>query len=68
MSGTEITGNIFYRVQRAAFLGGRDHLVVNNIFVDCDPAVEVDGRGLDSSPVWRGWCMTRCASAWRRSR
>ena len=54
VSGTEISGNVFYRVQRAAFLGGgRDHQVVNNVFVDCDPAVQVDGRGLDRSPVWR---------------
>ncbi|MCB1126603.1 MAG: hypothetical protein KDM81_08925, partial [Verrucomicrobiae bacterium] len=52
-SGTEISGNIFYQVQRAAFLGGgRDHQVVNNIFVDCNHAVEIDGRGLDKSPVW----------------
>ncbi len=55
VSGTEILGNVFYKVQRAAFLGGgRDHQVVNNIFVDCNYAVELDGRGLDSSPVWRG--------------
>lgn len=54
VSGTEISGNIFYRVQRAAFMGGgRDHQVVNNVFVDCDHAVELDGRGLDRSPVWR---------------
>ncbi len=54
VSGTEIYGNVFYKVQRAAFLGGgRDHQVVNNIFVDCNPAVEIDGRGLDKSPVWR---------------
>ncbi len=54
VSGTEIFGNIFYRVQRAAFLGGgRDHQVINNIFVDCNYAVELDGRGVDSSPVWR---------------
>jgi hypothetical protein len=53
VSGTEIYGNVFYRVQRAAFLGGgRDHQVVNNIFVDCNPAVQLDGRGLDTSPVW----------------
>jgi hypothetical protein len=32
--------------------GGRDHHVKNNIFVDCDPAVRMDGRGLDKSPVW----------------
>jgi hypothetical protein len=54
VSGTEIFGNIFYKVQRAAFLGGgRDHQVINNIFVDCNHAVELDGRGLDTSPVWR---------------
>jgi hypothetical protein len=54
VSGTEIYGNVFYKVQRAAFLGGgRDHHVINNIFVDCSHAVELDGRGLDKSPVWR---------------
>ncbi|MCX6923890.1 MAG: right-handed parallel beta-helix repeat-containing protein, partial [Verrucomicrobia bacterium] len=37
VSGTAIFGNLFYRVQRAAFLGGgRDHQVRNNIFVDCN--------------------------------
>jgi len=54
VSGTEIFGNLFYKVQRAAFLGGgRDHQVRNNIFVDCNYAIELDGRGLDGSPVWR---------------
>jgi hypothetical protein len=53
ISGTEIVGNTFRKVQRAAFLGGgRDHQVINNIFVDCNHAVELDGRGLDKSPVW----------------
>jgi hypothetical protein len=27
--------------------------VENNLFVDCDPAVRADGRGRDSTPVWR---------------
>ncbi len=55
VSGTEIFGNIFYKVHWAMFIGGgRDHRVENNIFVDCDPAVRADGRGLDKSPVWRG--------------
>jgi hypothetical protein len=54
VSGTEIYGNIFYKVQRAAFLGGgRDHQVLNNVFVECNHAVELDGRGLDASPTWR---------------
>ena len=53
VSGTEIFGNVFFQVQRAAFLGGgRDHQVINNIFVECNHAVELDGRGLDTSPVW----------------
>ncbi|HXJ56193.1 MAG TPA: right-handed parallel beta-helix repeat-containing protein [Verrucomicrobiae bacterium] len=55
VSGAEVFGNVFYRVHWAAFLGGgRDHRVENNLFVDCDPAVRADGRGLDPSPVWRG--------------
>jgi hypothetical protein len=44
--GTTIYGNIFYRGGRAAMIGGgRDNIVENNIFVDCNPAVHVDGRG-----------------------
>jgi hypothetical protein len=55
VSGTEVFGNVFYKVHWAMFIGGgRDHRVENNLFVDCDPAVRADGRGLDSAPVWRG--------------
>ena len=53
VSGTEVFGNVFYKVHWAMFIGGgRDHRVENNIFVDCDPAIRIDGRGLDRSPVW----------------
>jgi hypothetical protein len=53
VSGTEVFGNVFYKVHWAMFIGGgRDHRVENNLFVDCDPAVRADGRGLDHSPVW----------------
>lgn len=53
VSGVAVLGNVFYRVQRAAFVGGgRDNRIEGNIFVDCVPAVSVDGRGLDPSPVW----------------
>jgi hypothetical protein len=53
VSGTEVFGNVFYKVHWAMFIGGgRDHRVENNVFVDCDPAVRIDGRGLDKSPVW----------------
>jgi len=46
-SGISITGNIFYRAGRAAFIGGgRDNLVENNVFVDCQASVHVDARGV----------------------
>lgn len=52
-SGVTIFGNAFRRVQRAVFIGGgRDNTVENNLFVDCLPAVWIDGRGLDKNPVW----------------
>ena len=45
--GTEIVGNVFYRVTRAAFIGGgRDVTIANNIFVDCKPAIHIDARAL----------------------
>ncbi len=45
-SGDTIIGNVFYRVARAAFIGGgRNNVVDNNVFVDCKPAVHVDDRG-----------------------
>ena len=54
-SGTTVFGNVFYKTSRAAFIGGgRDNVVENNIFVECTPAVWIDGRGLDGSPVWHG--------------
>ncbi|MBI3850164.1 MAG: right-handed parallel beta-helix repeat-containing protein [Verrucomicrobia bacterium] len=47
-SGITVYGNVFYRAGRAAFIGGgRDNLVENNIFVECQPSVHVDARGLN---------------------
>ncbi len=46
-SSAAIEGNVFYRVTRAAFIGGgRDCSVTNNIFIDCKPALHVDARAL----------------------
>ena len=46
-SSADIVGNVFYKVTRAAFIGGgRDCSIVNNIFVDCTPALHVDARAL----------------------
>lgn len=45
--GTEISGNLFYRVTRAAFIGGgRDCVVTGNLFVDCNPSLHIDARAL----------------------
>ncbi|MBD3273899.1 MAG: hypothetical protein GF372_01235, partial [Candidatus Marinimicrobia bacterium] len=46
-SGMTILGNVFYKAGRAAFIGGgHDNRVENNLFVECDPAVHLDARGL----------------------
>ncbi|HOZ48421.1 MAG TPA: right-handed parallel beta-helix repeat-containing protein [Candidatus Hydrogenedentes bacterium] len=46
-SSADIVSNVFYKVTRAAFIGGgRDCHVENNIFVDCNPALHVDARAL----------------------
>ena len=51
-SGTSIYGNLFYKVTRAAFIGGgRDCKVENNIFIDCNPALHVDARAMG----WAGY-------------
>ncbi|MBN2325969.1 MAG: right-handed parallel beta-helix repeat-containing protein [Candidatus Omnitrophica bacterium] len=51
-ASASIFGNVFYKVTRAAFIGGgRDCSVENNIFVDCDPALHVDARALG----WAGY-------------
>jgi len=53
-SGTTVFGNVFYQCTRAAFIGGgRNNRIENNVFVDCEPAVLIDGRGLEPRPVWR---------------
>ncbi len=46
-SGITMSGNLFYKVSRAVFIGGGDdNLVDNNIFVDCVPSVHIDARGM----------------------
>lgn len=58
-SSADIIGNVFYRVTRAAMIGGgRDCRIENNVFVDCTPAVHVDARAL-------GWAHGH-ADGWLR--
>ncbi len=50
--GTTIYGNLFHKVTMAAFIGGgRDNVYENNVFVDCAPALHIDGRALG----WAGY-------------
>jgi len=56
-SSADVTGNIFSRVTEAVKIGGgRDNNVLNNIFIDCLPSLEIDARGLgwmaDSPKRW----------------
>lgn len=47
-SGTKVFGNVFYKAGRAVLLGGgRDNIIENNVFVDCEPSIHVDARGLN---------------------
>ncbi|MFZ2872934.1 MAG: right-handed parallel beta-helix repeat-containing protein [Phycisphaerales bacterium] len=52
-SGVTITGNVFFDVTMAAYIGGgMDNRVENNLFIDCKPAVHVDARGLGWAHKW----------------
>lgn len=51
-SSAEIRCNIFQTMTRPIMLGGgRDHVVTENLFVDCAPAIHIDARGLN----WRAF-------------
>jgi hypothetical protein len=46
-SSADISGNIFYDVATAILIGGgRDNLLTNNLFLQCDRAFSIDARGL----------------------
>jgi hypothetical protein len=72
--GTKIHGNVFYRVTRAAFIGGgRDCIVQNNIFVDCQPSLHIDARALgwagyhvDTTMTQRLQAMPYTSEIWRQ--
>jgi Right handed beta helix region len=52
--GFTVVGNAFYRAGRATLIGGgRDNVVENNLYVECQPSVHVDARGLS----WAGYYL-----------
>jgi len=58
-SGMTVRGCVFRNVGRAMMIGGgRDNVAENNIFVDCNPALHLDARGLT-------WDLSNRDSSWR---
>ncbi|MBT3603926.1 MAG: right-handed parallel beta-helix repeat-containing protein [Candidatus Latescibacteria bacterium] len=58
-SGSLILKNVFARCTNAVFIGGgRNHRIDNNIFFQCEPALQIDGRGLDTDPRWHDLIYT----------
>jgi DNA invertase Pin-like site-specific DNA recombinase len=46
-SSADISGNVFYDVATAILIGGgRDNIIMNNMFIKCDRAFSIDARGL----------------------
>jgi hypothetical protein len=72
--GTKVYGNVFYKVTRAAFIGGgRDCTVENNLFVACQPSLHIDARAMNWASYHVNTTMTErlrampCLSAlWRK--
>ncbi len=53
VSGQTIEGNIIEHARMAMLLGGgRDLIVRNNLLLDCDQGIAIDGRGLNKAKVW----------------
>ncbi len=51
-SSALIEGNVFEQTQRPIHTGGgRDHQIINNLFIDCKKALHIDARGLG----WRAY-------------
>jgi len=47
VSSAEVFGNVFFDVPKAVMIGGgRDFIIQNNIFIECEVPVNMDNRGL----------------------
>jgi hypothetical protein len=52
-SSAEISGNVFYKMVKPVMVGGgRDNIIENNIFVECEVPVYMDNRGLRWRTRW----------------
>jgi hypothetical protein len=49
----DIIGNVFYRLSQGVLIGGgRDNLIENNLFIECQVPVQMDNRGLRWETRW----------------
>ena len=63
-SGSSVIANIFYRVQRAVFIGGgRDFVVQNNVMIQVEVPVHIDSRALNSH---KGLAVSEDATIYKR--
>ena len=54
-SGTEISGNVLWRVSLGFLLGGgRDIVATNNVFIDCPRAISLDARAIGWAAPYLG--------------
>ncbi|MBN1346314.1 MAG: right-handed parallel beta-helix repeat-containing protein, partial [Phycisphaerae bacterium] len=52
-AAAEVHGNVFYKMTKPVMIGGgRDHLVTNNVFIECEIPVYMDNRGLRWRARW----------------
>lgn len=50
--GTDVRGNVLYRIHRAVLAGsGRDNVFENNLIIDCDTSFGIDNRAMG----WAGY-------------
>lgn len=50
--GDAILDNVFWKVPRGVMVGGgREHPIINNLFVECNLGYSIDNRGME----WKNW-------------
>ena len=58
VSGHEIAGNVVWGGNAVWLGGGRDHVIRDNVFVDCVRGIKFDARGTDPFAVWSNMVNT----------
>ena len=63
-SGDRAYGNVFYKVQSGAFVGGgHDNVFENNLVVECKQGLHVDSRGVSRGYNWNAPHLAKMLNA-----